>query len=132
MSVFRHQQEVSSKRLMSNMRQKSAAYALPPADAFSYQGKMKLASFWGDYVNHQTHYADNNIKFNVRADLTLKQGRQFYSTDHNCYDNVYISEAIAVYNISEFLNKLNYDCYKHAYKRYGKKINNFLYRGRRC
>ena len=123
MSVFRRQQEVVSQRLMSNMRQKRSAYSLPPADAFSYEGKKTLASFWGDFVHHHSHYEDNNIKLNVRADLTLKQGRQFYNRELNCYDNIFITEALAVYNIGEFLNKLNYDCYKHAYKRYGKKIN---------
>ena len=88
MSVFRRQQEVVSQRLMSNMRQKRSAYSLPPADAFSYEGKKTLASFWGDFVHHHSHYEDNNIKLNVRADLTLKQGRQFYNRELNCYDNI--------------------------------------------
>ena len=62
----------------------------------------------------------------VRADLTLKQTRDCFvpASGHmpSHTQKVTLTEAMATANLNQFLSLLNYACYKHAYKRYGKKV----------
>jgi hypothetical protein len=62
----------------------------------------------------------------VRADLTFRQVICVDSSDqHLEYPHrrkMWINDRHAIDNISKFLHRLNYDCYKSAYKRYGKRI----------
>lgn len=62
----------------------------------------------------------------IRADLTFRQVIFVNIKDKNMpsyhRQKIWINDRHAKDNISHFLHRLNYDCYKSAYKRYGKRI----------
>jgi hypothetical protein len=59
----------------------------------------------------------------VCADLTLKKSRMIFSPlQPNRTERVLLTEALASVNLVQFMSFLNYSCFKHAYKRYGKKL----------
>jgi len=120
MSDLRKRMESGSKRMSDIV----ASFSLQPTMPFSYYGKEKLASAWGSFV------ADN-VEVDVKCDLTFRKCIETTSPPvlgrKQITENIYITEALAVVNISFFLERLNYACYKHAYKRYGKRLNVIAY-----
>jgi len=59
--------------------------------------------------------------------LTFKQCREVETPplygEIQTIQRVFLTHALAVANISQFCERLNYACYKHAYKRYGKRLH---------
>jgi len=84
-----------------------------------WSDKTKLTDAWSEFVS--------NKDIDVRADLTFKQMREIETTPIlRCLqttNRVFLTYALAVVNIAQFCERINYACYKHAYKRYGKRIN---------
>ena len=113
MTDFRARQDASSKKLLSR-------FSLPMGMPYTYARKDRLAEAWGEFVS-------NDADVDVRADLTFKQCREVQSPpvygSVETTQKVFLTHALAVANISQFCERLNYACYKHAYKRYGKRIN---------
>lgn len=93
--------------------------SLPPEHPYSYHGMKTLGYAWGKFVSHKANV-------DVRADLTFRQKIVVSSAPvwgaAVVDENVFINEGYAISNITAFLNRLNYACYKHAYKRYGKRL----------
>lgn len=113
MTDFRATQDAASKKLVNR-------FSLPVGMPFSYARKNQLKDAWGEFVS-------NNADVDVRADLTFKQVREVITPPIlgriQTTDKVFLTHALAVANISQFCERLNYACYKHAYKRYGKRLN---------
>jgi hypothetical protein len=76
------------------------------------------------WINYVAHYGK---KLSVRADLTFKSSRKVYlpSIGRNApFSQILkITESDALLNISAFCDRMNYSAYKHAYKRYGKRLD---------
>lgn len=66
------------------------------------------------------------VALDVRADLTFRQVICADSADrhleHRNRRKMWINDRHATDNISLFLHRLNYSCFRSAYKRYGKRI----------
>lgn len=62
----------------------------------------------------------------VRADLTMKQSAKFYTpsigSSPAVESKVSLTEALASVNLHQFQERLNYAVFKHAFKRYGKRL----------
>jgi hypothetical protein len=115
-TTFRKQRDNGSKRLKELMD----GFSFQPIMPASYHGKEVMASSWGSFV-------EKNVDVDVRCDLTFKKCIETISPPlwgtEQIKSKTYITEQLAVYNIATFCERINYACYKHAYKRYGKKIN---------
>jgi len=119
MSEFRNRMYNQSKR----MRELVSCFSSQPLYPFSYYGMEKFADAWGSFVKE-------NVDVDVKCDLTFRKciettpppvfGTQQVTT------KTYLTEAAAIDNIGQFITRLNYACYKHAYKRYGKRINSIV------
>ncbi len=113
MTDFRDMQETQSRNLLKG-------FSLPLGLPFSYVRKNQHADAWGSYIS-------NRANVDVRADLTFKQGREMETPP--LYGHlqtkrlVLLTHALAVANVYQFCERLNYACYKHAYKRYGKRLH---------
>ena len=113
MTDFRAAMDKSSKKLVHR-------FSLPMGLPFSYAKKNHLTDAWGEFVS-------NDANVDVRADLTFKQVREVNTppiyghiqTTERCF----LTHSLAVGNIAQFCERLNYACYKHAYKRYGKRLD---------
>ena len=109
MSEFRQRQKEASKSLLEATQVPFLSYCYTR----DYQSKR-----FADFLS--TSGVD------VKADLTLKQTRDCFvpvsghMPSHT--QKVNLTEAMATANLNQFLSLLNYACYKHAYKRYGKKV----------
>ena len=113
MNDFRTIQNASSKKLVSR-------FSIPLDLPFTFARKNQLTDAWGEFVS-------TNADVDVRADLTFKQMREVETPplygQMKTAQRVFLTHALAVVNISQFCERLNYACYRHAYKRYGKRIN---------
>lgn len=113
MTDFRAELETSSKKLVKR-------FSLPMGLPYSYARKNQLTDAWGEFVS-------NEADVDVRADLTFKQVREVPTPPLYGHlqttNRVFLTYALAVANIGQFCERLNYACYKHAYKRYGKRLN---------
>ena len=113
MRDFRATQDALSKKLLNR-------FSLPVGLPFTYARKNQLTDAWGEFVS-------NDADVDVRADLTFKQMREVETPplygQMQTTQRVFLTHALAVANISQFCERLNYACYRHAYKRYGKRIN---------
>lgn len=113
MSDFRKMMEQKGNALVNRF----SYQALP---FHHYTGKISLINEWKDFIGNE----HKNIS--IRADLTFKRSKRVFlpSIGRNTPSvNIHkITEGDAVVNIGSFLNRLNYACYKHAYKRYGKRL----------
>lgn len=119
MTAFRKRMYNQSKR----MRELTSCFSAQPLHPFSYYGKEKFADAWGSFVR-------DNVEVSVKCDLTFRKciestSAPIFGTTPFAY-KTYITEALAIDNIGSFLTRLNYSCYKHAYKRYGKRINSIV------
>ena len=114
MSDFRNQMERQGNKLVNR-------FSLPPLPFHYYEGDKSLINAWKDFVGNE----HKNIS--VRADLTFKKSRRIFFPSigcHESYSQVHkITEGDAIANITFFCDRINYASYKHAYKRYGKKID---------
>jgi hypothetical protein len=108
-------------KVMEN--EKSFSCLTPQPDTI--YGRKVYASAWGNFVS-------DNGKVNVRCDLTFRKCVEIVTDgewiDDVCIrtltrDKTYITDAIAYETIGQLCDRLNYASYKHAYKRYGKKLN---------
>lgn len=113
MNDFRATQDDISQRLLRR-------FSVPMGLPFSYARKNHLTDAWSEFVS-------NDADVDVRADLTLKQMREVETPplyrQMQTTEKVFLTHALVVANISQFCERLNYACYRHAYKRYGKRIN---------
>ena len=114
MSDFRQTME-KNNRMLEN------GFSNQPLPFHHYEGKKSLINAWKDFVGNE----HKNIS--VRADLTFKRSRKVYHPSigrQEPYAQVLrITEGDAVMNIGAFCNRLNYASYKHAYKRYGRRLD---------
>ena len=83
-------------------------------------GRKVYSSSWGDFVAE-------NVEVDVRCDLTLRKCIETTSSNvcgvpEKRY-KTYITEDSAYKNIEQFCDRLNYASYKHAYNRYGKRLD---------
>lgn len=105
MNDFRNKMEKQSKKLLTR-------FSLPSPKL------VKLA--WSKFVN-------KNADVDIRADLTFKQSKEVYAAPIMGAAGVkkreWLNEDIARINIAQFISRLNYASYKHAFKRYGKKLD---------
>lgn len=96
------------------------SFSAEPLVPFSLYAKEKFADAWGGFV------ADNT-QVDVKCDLTFKKCVETTSPPvfgtRQITQRSYISEANAMMNINQFINRMNYSCYKHAFKRYGKRLD---------
>ena len=96
-------------------------FSLPPENPNLYSSKNIMKSAWGDFINEV-----GAGKLHIRADLTFQKGMMMNTPavggkpSTRFYQS--INEDIARHTISTFLDRLNYAAYKHAYKRYGKRL----------
>jgi hypothetical protein len=113
MSDFRQMMEQNGNALINRFSYQAIPF-------HHYTGKISLINEWKDFIGNE----HKNIS--IRADLTFKRSRRIFfpSIGRNApYSQVRkITEDDAVVNIGSFFNRLNYACYKHAYKRYGKRL----------
>ena len=117
MSNFRATMDTQSKKLVER-------FSLPENEQpFRYcRLDEENADAWGMFVSNH-----DMADFDVKADLSLKQVRKVLSPPLwgtiPISQKMYITEALAVANISQFCERLNNACYKKAYKRYGKRVS---------
>ena len=106
------------------MDNKNSFSCLTPRPDTNY-GREVYSDAWGGFVREEG-------KVDVRCDLTLRKCIEESTAaefiDHICIRSAtrhktYITDAIAYETIGHLCDKLNYASYKHAYKRYGKKLN---------
>ena len=80
------------------------------------------AEAWGVFVSNY-----DTANFDLKGDLSLKQMRKILSPPIwgtiPISQKMYITEGLAIANISQFCERLNNACYKKAYKRYGKRVS---------
>lgn len=105
----------------------SSFSCLTPRPNTSY-GRSVYSDAWGSFVAEE-------VKVDVRCDLTFRKcieitEKPMVGMPHINGKRIppktykeYITEADAYSNIKTFCERLNYACYKHAYKRYGKRLN---------
>lgn len=114
MSDFRQMMEQKGKTLVNRFSDQALPF-------HHYGGKTTLINEWKDFIGN----GHKNIS--VRADLTFKRSRNIYLPSigrRAAYAAVHkITEDDAVVNIASFCNRLNYASYKHAYKRYGRRLD---------
>ena len=114
MSDFRQMMEQKGKTLVNRFSNQALPF-------HHYGGKTSLINEWKDFIGN----GHKNIS--IRADLTFKRSRKIYPPsigNHISYARVHkITEGDAVVNIASFCNRLNYASYKHAYKRYGCRLD---------
>ena len=106
------------------MDNKNSFSCLTPRPNTNY-GREVYADAWGSFVK------DEGL-VDVRCDLTFRKCKEIVK-DGEWIDDVcirsatryktYITDAIAYETIGLLCDRLNYASYKHAYKRYGKKLN---------
>jgi len=117
MSNFRATMDTQSKKLVNLVNCFSVPGTTQPFRHMS--SAEKNADEWGAFIS--------NKDFDVKADLTLKQMRMVLSPPLwgtiPISQKMFITEALAVANISQFCERLNNACYKKAYKRYGKRVS---------
>jgi len=114
MSKFRQMMERKGKTLENR-------FSIQPLPFHHYANKKSLINEWKDFIG------DGNNNLSVRADLTFKRSRMVSLPSIGRrlpYSQVFkITEGDAVVNIASFLNRLNYASYRHAYKRYGRRLD---------
>jgi hypothetical protein len=117
MSAFRNQMERQGNALLS-------CFSTTPVNPLPFHLRPTadpLVNAWKDFIGTE----HNNIS--VRADLTFKRSSKMFLPSvgrTSPYTQISkITEGDAVANITRFYDRLNYACYKHAYKRYGKKLD---------
>lgn len=119
MSYFRKELEFKGDALLETINSKvNNSFKVLP---FKHYGETEsLINEWKDFIGKE----HRNIS--VRADLTFKRSRRVFLPSIGSCDETHIihkiTEGDAVLNIASFCNRLNYACYKHAFKRYGKKL----------
>lgn len=100
---------------------KSFSLSVPSHNPHSYAAKKVLTNAWGEYVS-----AVGAGALHIRADLTFQKGMMMHmpASGGRPATRFYqsINEDIARETISTFLTRMNYAAYKHAAKRYGKKL----------
>ena len=73
------------------------------------------------------NYAVKSARLDVKCDLNLKQCIDAYIPPVSCAsryrEKIYINEHLASANLLQFSNRLNYRCYKNAFRRYGKRLD---------
>jgi len=115
---MRHSQ---NKKLVRTANANSFSLSLPPSNPHSYSSKKVLTNAWGEYVSKVGAGA-----LHIRADLTFQKGMMMHmpASGGRPATRFYqsINEDIARHTISTFLTRMNYAAYKHAAKRYGKKL----------
>lgn len=87
---------------------------------FSLPSPMLVKYAWTDFVK-------KNANVDIRADLTFKQSKEVYAAPilgaAGVKKREWLDEDYARLNIAQFSSRLNYASYKHAFKRYGKKLD---------
>lgn len=117
MTAFRERMDAEGDKLVNLVN----SFSLPTYQKpyRRWNKKERLADAWSEFVS--------NKALDIRADLTFKQSRLVVSPPIlnriQTTARVSLTHALAVANISQFCERLNYACYKHAYKRYGKRLN---------
>lgn len=116
MTNFRNQLDIQSNKLLKR-------FSVEPIFSMEY---------FGDYHRNEyskekwSRFVEKNANLDIRADLTFKQSIEEYSAPvlgaNQTKRRVPITEDYAYINISQFMNRLNYATYKHAYRRYGKRL----------
>ena len=99
------------------------------------RGEALIGKFINPTINQYSHrhQKDEWMRFiqqqaivDVRADLTMKQSANFYTPSVggslSQVNRVALTEALASVNLHQFQELLNYAVYKHAFKRYGKRL----------
>ena len=121
MTTFREERANGSPRLKELMD----GFSFQPIIPSSYHSKEVIANSWGSFVSE-------NVQVDVRCDLTFRKCVEEIKSaewiDDVCIrsatrNKTYITDAIAYETIRIFCDRLNYASYKHAYKRYGKRLN---------
>ena len=114
MSAFRTEMESKGRTLVNR-------FSAQPLPFRHYTAKDKFINSWKDYIGNE------HTNISVRADLTFKRSKRVFlpavgsSPESSIVHK--ITEGDAVLNIESFCNRLNYASYKHAYKRYGKRLS---------
>lgn len=118
MSDFRATMKNKDRELKKRLPMPS----LPPLNPYSYYGRQVLADAWGRHISKK-------VNVDIRVDLTFRQAIDVMSAPvlgvKKTQERIFINEGYAILNITAFLNRLNYACFKHAYKRYGKRLEVF-------
>lgn len=116
MTTFREKMDAEGDKLVNLVNSFSLPTYQKPYRRWSK--KERLADAWSEFVS--------NKALDVRADLTFKQVRDVYSAPilglPQTNNRVSLTYELAMANIAMFCERLNYACYKHAYKRYGKRL----------
>jgi len=115
MSDFTDTMAEQSKTLLSR-------FSLPLDVGFEYIHQPALKNGWVDDV------VMKHPELSVKADLTFRHA--INETPAPIMDarpvkpcRRFITHGDAIINISQFVERLNYACYKNAYRRYGKKLS---------
>jgi len=108
--------DANSVRMIELMQSFSCLTPLP----YTNYGRKVYAGSWGSFVR-------DNVEVDVRCDLTFRKciettSAPVWGMPVRRY-KTYITEALAYANIGQLCERLNYASYKHAYKRYGKRLN---------
>jgi len=115
MSNFRATMDVQSKKLVEG-------FSLPESrQPFRYCGaNEELSKMWGEFVS-------STAAFDVKCDLTFRQVRIVMSPpllgSIRIEQEMFLTEALAVSNISQFCERMNTACYRKSYKRYNKRLS---------
>jgi len=116
MTTFRERMDAEGDKLVNLVNSFSLPTYQKPYRRWSK--KERLVDAWSAFVS--------NKELDIRADLTFKQVRDVYSAPilglPQTKNRVSLTHALAMANIAMFCERLNYACYKHAYKRYGKRL----------
>ena len=116
MSNFRNQLDFQSKQLVKR-------FSTKPVFSLKYSGDYHR----NEYSKEEwCKFVEKNANLDIRADLTFKQSIEEYSAPvlgvKLVRNRVPITEDLALINIAQFMNRLNYASYKNAYRRYGKRL----------
>ena len=118
MSDFRATMKNKDRELKKQLPMPS----LPPLKPYSSHGRQVLGNACGRHISKK-------VNVDIRADLTFRQAIDVMSAPvlgvQKTQERIFINEGYAILNITAFLNRLNYACFKHAYKRYGKRLEVF-------
>jgi len=115
MSNFRAEMDTQSKNLVNCFS------LLEDTQPFRHYGTDgELPEIWGEFVS-------SAADFDVKCDLTFRQVRNVMSPpllgSIVSSQKMYLTEALAIANISQFCERMNNACYRKSYKRYGKRIS---------
>jgi len=115
MSNFHDRMTAQSNELLS-------CFSLPPVSGFDYTHQPEIKNAWVDDV------VMKHPELSVKADLTFRKSINYASLGFMGDIPVnssrhFITHSDAITNISQFLKRLNYACYKNAYRRYGKRLS---------